>query len=128
MKLKMLVSCCLMVCVPISAWSQSLVLSEEHAMKVKVAVQKRGTGEHALVKITMRDKTVVKGYINQIGPESFQVTDNKTGKVSSIAYQDVEKVRKPGLSAGPKIAIVAGVGLIVVGVVLASIVASNEGH
>ena len=117
-----------MVCVPISVWSQSSALPEDHAMKVKFEVQKRGTGEHSRVKITLRDRTEVKGYISQIGPESFKLTDNKTGKVYSIAYQDVEKIRKPGLSTGPKIAIAAGVGAIAVGVILASIVASNEGH
>lgn len=128
MKLRALVSWCLMACVPVSAWSQSAVLPEDHAGKVKFAVQKRGTGEHSRVKVTLQDKTEVKGYISQIGSDSFQLTDSKTGKVTSIAYQDVEKIRKPGLSTGAKIAIASGVGAVAVGVALASIVASNEGH
>jgi hypothetical protein len=69
----------------------------------------------------------VKGYISQIGAESFQVTDNKSGRTTTIAYQEVRKLRKPGLSTGAKIAIAAGVGVgIAVGASLASLAASGE--
>src|SRR5215831_5956116 len=110
MKLTSLISGCIIMCLAISAWSQSADLPDEHAAKVRLSVQKRGTGEHSRVKVTLRDKTEVKGYISQIGPELFQITDNQTGKVTPITYQEVEKVRKSGLSTGAKIAIAAGVG------------------
>jgi hypothetical protein len=102
-------------------------LPEDHAAKVKRAVQERGTGEHSTVKVTLRDKTKVKGYISQIGPDSFQVTDNKSGRVTPIAYQEVEKVRKSGLSTGAKIGIALGVGLgVAVAASLGSLAASGE--
>lgn len=128
MKLQTLVSWCLIACVPVSAWSQSAVLPEDHAVKVKLAVQERGAGKHSQIKVTLRDKTEVKGYISQIGPDSFQLTNNKTRKATWIEYRDVEKVRKPGLSTGAKIAIAAGVAGVVVLVSIASTIASNEGY
>jgi hypothetical protein len=103
-------------------------LPEDHAVKVKLAVQERGAGKHSQIKVTLRDKTEVKGYISQIGPDSFQLTNNKTRKATWIEYRDVEKVRKPGLSTGAKIAIAAGVAGVVVLVSIASTIASNEGY
>lgn len=127
MKWTRFMCCCLVVSLTVSAWSQSAVLPDDHAAKVKLTVQKRGTGEHSKVKVTLRDKSEVKGYISQIGPDSFQVTDHKSGRVTPIAYQEVEKVRKSGLSTGAKIAIAAGVGLgIAVAASLGSLAASGE--
>jgi hypothetical protein len=136
-KLTPFVCWCLIVCIPIAAWPQSqgtqtteakeTRLLGEQSAKFKSEVQKRGTGEQARVKITLRDQTEVKGYISQIGAESFQVTDNKSGRTTTIAYQEVRKLRKPGLSTGAKIAIAAGVGVgIAVGASLASLAASGE--
>jgi hypothetical protein len=122
-KLGRLICWCLIVIVPLSAWPQSQSgqpagvedhkekLSQgEGASKVKTQVQERGTGEKARVKITLRDKTEVKGYISQIDADSFQVTDKKTGKVSTVTYDAVARVRGGGLSRGAKIAIWVGVG------------------
>ena len=117
----------LVVSLTVSAWPQSAVLLDEHATKVKLAVQERGTEEHSRVKVTLRNKTEVKGYISQIGPDSFQVTDNKSGRVTSISYPEVEKVRKSGMSTGAKIAIALGVGVgVAVAASLGSLAASGE--
>jgi len=68
-------------------------------------VQKRGIGEQSKVKVLLKDKMEVKGYISKIDADSFQVTDKKNGEVRTISYGEVEKVRGPGLSRGTKIAI-----------------------
>jgi len=81
----------------------------EQAVQAKDQVQKRGAGERSRVRVTLRNKTEVKGYISQIDADSFQVTDNKTGQATTIAYQDVMKVRRNGMSTVAKIAIGAGV-------------------
>jgi hypothetical protein len=109
-KLTPLICWCLIVCIPILAWPQSQAAqpAETQSAKVKNEVQKRG--EQARVKVTLRDKTEVKGHISQIGADSFQVTDKKSGRVTTIAYQDVDRIRKQGLSTAAKIAIAAGVG------------------
>ena len=123
MKLERLICWCLIVLVPLSAWSQSQPMQpagveehkenlskEEGASKIKAQIQKRGTGEKATVKITLRDRTEVKGYISQIDADSFEVTDKKTGKASTLTYSAVDRVRGGGLSRGTKIAIWVGVG------------------
>ena len=122
-KLARLVCWCLIVSVPLSAWPQSQsglpagvedhkekLSQSEGASKVKTQVQERGTGEKAKVKVSLRDKTEIKGYISQINADSFQVTDNKTGKISTVSYDAVDRVRGRGLSRGAKIAIWVGVG------------------
>jgi len=118
MRLRSLICWCLIVLVPLSAWPQSQPLpvgaqgqgeklrKEDQSGKVKRQVEQRGTGQAATVKVTLRNKLEVSGYISQIDADSFQVTEKKSGRVTTIAYQEVEKVRKPGLSTGAKIAIV----------------------
>lgn len=139
-KLRSLVCCCLIVLVPLSAWPQSQsapltgaqnqdkkLLAAEHSSKVKNEVQKRGTGGTASVNVTLRDKTKVKGYISEISATSFEVTDKKSGRVTTIEYEEVDKVRKPGLSTGAKILLGVGVAVgVVVAAGLASLAASGE--
>ena len=103
--------------VPMSVWPKSptsptetgaqdkKLRSEEQSSKVKRQVEKRGAGEQSKVKIILKDRTEVKGYISRIDADSFQVTNKKTAQTRSISYADVEKVRGAGLPTGAKIAI-----------------------
>jgi hypothetical protein len=114
---------CLLVLVmgfPLSTWSQSQAASPteaqakklvegEPASKAKREVQKRGAGERSRVRVTLRNQSAVKGYISQIDTDTFQVTGKKSGRVATIAYQDVAKIRGGGMSTVAKIAITAGV-------------------
>ncbi len=105
---------------PLSMWSQSQgtnstevqekkLLEGEQVAKVKSEVQERGTGERSRVRVTLRNKTEVKGYISQIDADSFQVTDKKSGQITTISYEDAMKIRRNGMSTVAKIAIGAGV-------------------
>ena len=87
--------------------------------KVKTEVQKRGTGEKSRVKVRLRNKAEVKGYISKIEDASFDVTDKKTGRATTIPYMEVEKIRGSGLSKGAKIGIIAGAAVVTVAVVIA---------
>jgi len=89
------------------------------AAKVKTEVQKRGTGEKSRVRLRLRNKAEVKGYISKIEDASFDVTDTKTGRATTIPYADVEKVQGSGLSKGAKIGIIAGAAVVIVAVVIA---------
>jgi hypothetical protein len=88
------------------------------AEKVKQAVRKLGTGEKARIKLKLKDETKVRGYVSEIGEESFQVTDAKSGAATSVAYAQVKQVEGRNLSTGAKVAIglgiVAGILAIVV--------------
>ncbi len=86
----------------------------KNAAKVKAEVQKRGIGKQSRLKVTLRDQTEVKGYASQIGDASFQIANPKTQDVTTIAYADVKKVRRPGLSRSVGIAIGIGVALLIV--------------
>ena len=79
------------------------------AEKARMDVQKRGVGEKSRVTVRLRDRTEVKGYISQVEADTFQVTDWKSGQVTTVAYQDVTRIRGGGISTGAKIAIGAGV-------------------
>jgi hypothetical protein len=81
--------------------------------KIKADVQKHGTGKKSRVKVTLRDKTQIKGSISQIEDSSFSITDTKAGGTKSISYADVERIQGAGLSKGAKIAIGVGVGVAV---------------
>jgi hypothetical protein len=98
------------------------------AERIRMDIQKRGVGEKSRVKIRLGDKTEVKGYISQIDVTSFQVTDKKTGRVSTIHYGTVDTVSGGGLSRGSKIAIGVGVGVAACFTVFALIVASWHGN
>jgi len=89
------------------------------AAKVKTEVQKRGIGEKSRVKVRLRNKAEVKGYISKIEDTSFDVTDKNTGRATTIPYADVEKVQGSGLSKGAKIGIIVGAAVVIVAVVIA---------
>ena len=79
------------------------------AEKVKTSVLKFGTGEAARVKIKLRDKTKLAGYISEADAEGFTVIDSKTGTATTVSYPQVKSVQGNNLSTGANIAI--GVGI-----------------
>ena len=114
---------CLLVLVmgfPLSTWSQSQaanptevqakkLVEGDPASEAKGEVQKRSVGERSRVRVTLRNQSEVKGYISQIDTDTFQVTGKKSGRVTTIAYQDVARIRGGGMSTVAKIAITAAV-------------------
>ena len=103
-----------------SAGSQTQTGEAKRTAKAKAEVQRRGVGEQSRVRVTLHNGTEVKGYISKVEENSFDVTDRKSGKVVAISYQDVNKVKGPGLSKAAQIVICVGVAIgIVVGIVIA---------
>jgi hypothetical protein len=84
------------------------------AEKVKANVLKLGVGEAARVKVKLRDKTWLEGYINVAGEENFTVTDLKTGLATTVSYPQVKSVKGNNLSTGAKIAIGVGIAAAVI--------------
>ena len=95
------------------AASQSLQPEESSAAKVKAEVQKRGIGERSRVRVSLRNRTRVQGYISRIEDATFDVTTKNTGQAMTIGYADVEKIQGAGMSTGAKIGIVSGVAVAV---------------
>ena len=82
--------------------------------KVKANVAERGAGQKARVTVKLRNKTEVKGYISQVGEDSFTITDSKTGHTSTVDYRDVTQVKGKGRSTDAKIVRTVAIGAIVV--------------
>ncbi len=55
--------------------------------KVKNDVRNLGVGPDALVKLKLRDKTKLEGYISAVAEDSFEVTDLRTGVAMTVAYR-----------------------------------------
>ncbi len=83
------------------------------AQKVKQEIAKLGTGPDARVDLKLRDKTKLKGYISEVGDQSFAVMDDKTGVATTVTYPQVKQVKGNNLSSGAKIAIAIGIILAV---------------
>ena len=81
----------------------------KRAETVRAKLDKLGTGKDALVRVELRDKTRLEGYVSEAGPESFVVV-NKAGVATTVAYPQVSKARGHNLSTGAKIAIGIGIG------------------
>lgn len=88
------------------------------AEQVKTSVLKFGTGEAARVKIKLRDKTKLAGYISSTDGEGFTLIDSKTGMATMIAYPQVKSVQGNNLSTGAKIAIGEGIAAAIVFIIL----------
>ena len=84
-----------------------------------------GTGKDALVRVELRDKTRLEGYISEAGADAFAVT-GADGKTTTVAYPQVRRAQGNNLSTGAKIAIGIGIGVAVTLVVLYAIYAANE--
>ena len=79
------------------------------AAKVKAGVMKLGTGPDARVRVRLRDKTKMEGYVGRAGEEGFVLVDAKTGAETEISYAQVKQIKGNNLSTGVTIAIAVGV-------------------
>jgi hypothetical protein len=96
--------------------------------KVRARILKLGTGPKARVRLELRDKTQLKGYVTEAGADSFTVADAESGKTTSVEYRQVAEVKGRGMSVGKKIAIGTGVTAGVLGVLAIVIAHSLPGH
>lgn len=79
------------------------------AAKVKAGILKLGVGQEARVELKLRDKSKLRGYIQEAGNDSFVVADSKTNTTTRVAYAEVQTVKGNNLSTGAKIAIGLGI-------------------
>ena len=97
----------------------------KRAEKVRTQLAKLGTGSDARVKLVLRDKTKLEGFVTQAGADTFAVTD-RAGTTTTVQYGQVSKAQGHNLSTGAKIAIGAGIGAAVVLIILWSMYVANE--
>jgi hypothetical protein len=80
--------------------------------KLKAGIHRLGTGPDARIKIKLKDKTQISGYISEAGEDTFVVVDSGTGKSNIVPYPQVAKAKGNNLSSNEKLAIT----LVVVGI------------
>ncbi|HWS86860.1 MAG TPA: hypothetical protein VN282_07840 [Pyrinomonadaceae bacterium] len=78
---------------PARAQSQG---ADRPAEKARAEVQKLGVNPQRRVEVKLQDGTKYKGSISAAGQDNFTITDAKTGAPRTVAYADVEQVKKPG--------------------------------
>jgi hypothetical protein len=92
----------------------------KHAEKIKKGVEKLGTGKDSVVKVKLRDKSKIKGYISNIEDNSFTIVDID-GKATVVNYTNVKQIKGNNLNGGVWIAIGFGVALAVIGIILLAV-------
>ena len=97
----------------------------KRAEKVRTQISKLGTGKDALIKVELRDKTKLQGYVSSADADTFSVTDSK-GNTTAVPYPQVKKAQGNNLSTGAKIAIGVGIGIGVL-IIIALIAANHFG-
>lgn len=78
---------------------------DDDAEKVRGEIRKLGTGPDAQVKLELRDKTKVEGYVSEANDTDFKVVNPKSGTSTTVAYPQVRKAKGNNLSGGVKIAL-----------------------
>ena len=86
---------------------------ERQLEKLKAGIHKLGIGPDARIKVRLKDKTEISGYISEAGEDSFVVVDAATGKSKIVAYPQVAQAKGNNLSSKAKLAIT----LVVVGAI-----------
>src|SRR5262249_11146279 len=71
-----------MLVTPIFATQQNDVEVRQDA-KIRADVTKRGVGENVKVRVKLRNKTQVNGYISEAGDDSFTVTEPRSNLKST---------------------------------------------
>ena len=86
------------------------------AAKVKTAIAKLGTGAETSVKVKLRDKKKIKGYVSEVKENSFVVVTGKIGTPIEIPYSQVKSIQGKNNLTGKQIAL----GVLVLAVILIS--------
>ena len=82
----------------------------KRAEKVRTQLARLGTGADARIRLELRDRTKLEGFVSEAGAGSFVVTDS-AGRATTVAYPQVRKAQGHNLSTGAKVAIGIGIGV-----------------
>jgi hypothetical protein len=83
------------------------------ATSVKAKLQKIGVGERSAVRFKLKAGTQLRGYVSQIGNDSFTITEKASKTATYVSYGDVQSLKEKGLSTTAKVLIVVGIGVVI---------------
>lgn len=92
--------------------------------KVKTGVTKLGTGPEAKIKVKLKDKTKIEGYITESNENQFVVMNSKTGQPVQVSYSNVKQVKGNNLSTGVKIII--GIAIVFAVILVVTVIAGSQ--
>ena len=95
------------------------------AEKVRAQLARLGTGPDARIRVELRDKTKLEGFVKEAGADTFAVTD-RGGTTTTVGYSQVKKAQGHNLSTGAKIGIGVGIGVAVTLIILWPMYLANE--
>ena len=95
------------------------------AEKVRAQLAKLGAGPDTRIRVELRDRTRLEGYVSEVGADGFVVTD-RAGAATAVAYPQVRKAQGNNLSTGAKIAIGVGIGAGITLLIVLLIAASDD--
>jgi len=98
-----------LTCVRLAAGNPNATKEAHFIQKLRDGISKLGTGPQARVKVELRDKTKLSGYIMKADDEGFVIVDDKTGQPIPVAYPQVKQAKGNNLSSGAKLAITLAV-------------------
>lgn len=101
-----------LLCLPTVAAKPSSK-EEQQLEKLKAGIRKLGIGPDAHIKVKLKDKSEISGYISEVGEDSFVVVDAETGRSNIVAYPQIAQAKGNNLSSNAKLAIT----LVAVGVI-----------
>ncbi len=96
------------------------------AAKVKAEIGKLGFGKDARIKVKLRDKTKLKGYVSEISDNHFVVVNEKSGIAFPVAYSKVKQVKGNNLSTGTIVGVAIFLTIVITLAVLT--VAKEDDH
>lgn len=83
------------------------------ATKVKTEIAKLGVGKDARIKVILRDKTNLKGYVSETNEAHFVVVNEKNGTAIPVAYSKVKQVEGKNNLTGDQILVGIGIAVII---------------
>jgi hypothetical protein len=101
----------MLVSSPVAAAATKEEKAAAFAAKVKTEIAKLGTGSEAQIRVKLRDKTKLSGYVSQANADSFVITDPTTGAATEVPYPNVTQAKGKNLSTGAIIAISAAIAV-----------------
>lgn len=93
------------------AWALQPVrpVASRQTARVQNAVERIGTGTNALVAVRLRDKSVVSGWIKDVGVDSFRVVEPQTGTEATVRFLDVSRLAGANLVSGDTVQVGDGI-------------------
>lgn len=92
---------------------------EKRIGKMKAEIARLGTGTDTRIKVKLRDKTQIEGYVLESNETQFVVMSAKTGEPVPVAYPAVKQIRGNNLHTGVKILIGVGIFIAAIAIILA---------